>query len=137
MIKASSPDQSLGTPRSRFKANRAGAPQVSGLKMRGAASALPVGSKPINGSRPSIAANLRVLRSESAHTSPLFAGFSELVSASFSFCAGGEIFGEGEEATLIYKLVKGAVRVGKNLSGGQRHINSFHLPGEYSGSSVP
>jgi CRP/FNR family nitrogen fixation transcriptional regulator len=36
-------------------------------------------------------------------------------------------------ATLIYKLVKGVVRVGKTLSGGQRHINSFHLPGEVFG----
>jgi CRP-like cAMP-binding protein len=65
--------------------------------------------------------------------SPLFAGLSELVSAPFGCCSGGEIFGEGEEAKFVYKVVKGAVRVSKTLTDGQRHISCFHLPGDVFG----
>ena len=133
MIKTCFPQRRPDSPRSRLKSSGTGALQVDMLEMRGAATAPLKRSKPVNGIRRSIAAPLAHLRSASSHTSPLFAGFSELVSASFSFSAGGEIFGEGEEASFVYKLVKGAVRVGKTLSDGQRHISSFHLPGEVFG----
>src|SRR5436189_3467044 len=47
--------------------------------------------------------------------------------------SGKEIFGEGEDAQFVYKLVTGSVRVCKMLSDGQRHINCFHIPGEVFG----
>ena len=133
MIKAPFSQQSLVAARSRMKANGAGGPHVSGFEPRGAVNAPLDRTRPVNGTRRAIRAPLAHLKSGSTHTSPLFVGFAELVSASFSFCAGGEIFGEGEEASFVYKLVKGAVRVGKTLSDGQRHISSFHLPGEVFG----
>src|SRR5947209_7686101 len=132
MMKACFPQRRPDSPRSRSRSSGTGALQVGVLEMRGAVTAPLKRTKPVNGIRRSIAAPVAHLRPESS-TSPLFAGFSELVSASFSFSAGSETFGEGEEASFVYKLVKGAVRVGKTLSDGQRHISSFHLPGEVFG----
>jgi len=71
--------------------------------------------------------------SESSHRSPLFAGISQLVSATFKVSRGGEIFGEGENAQFVYKLVTGSVRVCKTLTDGQRHISCFHVPGDVFG----
>src|SRR3954466_2006614 len=47
--------------------------------------------------------------------------------------SGKEIFGEGEDAQFVYKLVMGNVRVCKMLSDGQRHISCFHVPGDVFG----
>lgn len=44
-----------------------------------------------------------------------------------------EIFAEGDEATKIYKVTGGAVRVTKLLSDGRRHIAGFYLPGDFFG----
>src|SRR3954452_7211026 len=71
--------------------------------------------------------------SESSHRSPLFAGISQLVSATFKVSRGGELFGEGEDAQFVYELVTGSVRVCKTLSDGQRHISCFHVPGDVFG----
>lgn len=46
---------------------------------------------------------------------------------------GTEIFGEGEEANFVYRVVTGAVRTYKLLSDGRRQISSFHLPGDIFG----
>src|SRR4051795_3002124 len=57
-------------------------------------------------------------------------------SSSQSLCnvrSGKEIFGEGEDAQFVYKLVTGSVRVCKMLSDGQRHISCFHVPGDVFG----
>jgi CRP-like cAMP-binding protein len=43
------------------------------------------------------------------------------------------IYAEGEEAASVYKVVSGAVRVQKDLSGGCRQIIAFHLPGDLFG----
>src|SRR4051794_12353557 len=75
----------------------------------------------------------RLTRSESSHPSPLFAGISELVSVTFNVRSGEEIFGEGEDAQFVYKLVTGSVRVCKLLTEGQRHISCFHVPGDVFG----
>jgi len=70
---------------------------------------------------------------ESSHPTPLFAGISQLVSATFKVGSGGEIFGEGEDAQFVYKVVTGSVRVCKILTDGQRHISCFHVPGDVFG----
>ena len=44
-----------------------------------------------------------------------------------------EIYGEGEPAEFVYRVVSGAVRTYRVLSDGRRQVCDFHLPGEYFG----
>jgi CRP/FNR family nitrogen fixation transcriptional regulator len=44
-----------------------------------------------------------------------------------------EIFGEGERAEYLYRVVSGAVRIMRFSSDGRRQILGFHLPGEVFG----
>ncbi|AMN45008.1 helix-turn-helix domain-containing protein [Rhodoplanes sp. Z2-YC6860] len=50
-----------------------------------------------------------------------------------SFGANTEIYGEGEPAEYLYKVVGGAVRMCRILADGRRQIGSFYLPGEVFG----
>lgn len=50
-----------------------------------------------------------------------------------SFARNTEIYGEGELAEYLYKLVRGAVRTYKILSDGRRQVCGFHLSGEVCG----
>lgn len=47
--------------------------------------------------------------------------------------AGREIFADGEDADLFYKVVSGVVRVCKFLADGRRQIEAFHAEGEIFG----
>jgi CRP/FNR family nitrogen fixation transcriptional regulator len=47
-----------------------------------------------------------------------------------------EIYGEGEEAEYIYRVVSGAVRTYKILSDGRRQIGAFYLPGDIFGLEI-
>ena len=49
------------------------------------------------------------------------------------FARDEEIFGEGEAADCVYRVVSGAVRLFRVLSDGRRQIIGFHLPGEVFG----
>ena len=60
-------------------------------------------------------------------------GSAELVGSPFSYGSGEEIFGEGEEAEYVYRIVSGAVRTCKILADGRRQINSFHVAGDLLG----
>jgi CRP-like cAMP-binding protein len=44
-----------------------------------------------------------------------------------------EIYGEGEDADYIYKVLSGSVRAYKVLSDGRRQITAFYLPGDVFG----
>ncbi|MCI3179222.1 transcriptional regulator [Caulobacter sp. CCUG 60055] len=44
-----------------------------------------------------------------------------------------EIFGEGEEADFVYRVVAGVVRTTRFLADGRRRVCGFHLPGELFG----
>ena len=46
---------------------------------------------------------------------------------------GREIFAEGDETDVFYKLISGVVRVCKFLSDGRRQIEAFHVAGEVFG----
>lgn len=46
---------------------------------------------------------------------------------------GREIFAEGDEADLFYKVVSGVVRVCKFLNDGRRQIEAFHVAGDVFG----
>jgi CRP/FNR family transcriptional regulator, nitrogen fixation regulation protein len=57
----------------------------------------------------------------------------ELMGAAMPFQRNAEIFGEGEPAEYLYKVVSGAVRTYKILSDGRRQIGGFYLSGEVFG----
>jgi CRP/FNR family nitrogen fixation transcriptional regulator len=57
----------------------------------------------------------------------------ELMGASMSFRRNAEIYGEGEPADYLYKIVSGTARTYKVLSDGRRQIGGFYLPGDILG----
>ncbi|MBL8545961.1 MAG: helix-turn-helix domain-containing protein [Hyphomonadaceae bacterium] len=52
------------------------------------------------------------------------------------FARNAEIFGEGEEAEYVYRVVSGAVRTMRFTSDGRRQILGFHLPGDIFGVEI-
>ncbi len=63
-------------------------------------------------------------------------GDMETMGNQMKFAANTEIFGEGEPAEYVYKVVSGAVRTCKILSDGRRQIGGFYLPGDIFGLEV-
>jgi CRP/FNR family transcriptional regulator, nitrogen fixation regulation protein len=49
------------------------------------------------------------------------------------FQPGQEIYGQGEQATALYQVEVGAVRIYRLLADGRRQISAFHLAGEVFG----
>jgi CRP/FNR family transcriptional regulator/CRP/FNR family nitrogen fixation transcriptional regulator len=70
---------------------------------------------------------------DAAPTTSLLAGCLELIGSPFSYGREEEIYGEGEEAEYVYRVVAGAVRTTKVLADGRRQIHAFHLPGDNFG----
>lgn len=62
-----------------------------------------------------------------------FKGHPEIIGTSFSYSREEEIYGEGEEAEFVYKIVAGAVRTHNILNDGRRQITGFHLAGDLFG----
>jgi CRP/FNR family transcriptional regulator, nitrogen fixation regulation protein len=60
----------------------------------------------------------------------------EAMGSRMKFSPNAEIFGEGEPAEYVYKVVTGAVRTCKILSDGRRQIGGFYLPGDIFGLEV-
>jgi CRP/FNR family nitrogen fixation transcriptional regulator len=50
-----------------------------------------------------------------------------------SFTRDEEIFGEGESADFVYKVVRGVVRTYRILDDGRRQISAFHFAGDLFG----
>jgi CRP/FNR family nitrogen fixation transcriptional regulator len=57
----------------------------------------------------------------------------DMMGAYMAFDRNAEIFGEGEPAEYLYKVVSGAVRISKLMSDGRRQIGAFYLPGNIFG----
>jgi CRP/FNR family transcriptional regulator, nitrogen fixation regulation protein len=57
----------------------------------------------------------------------------ELMGARMTFARNSEIYGEGEPADYLYKVVSGAVRTCKVTADGRRQIGGFYLPGDIFG----
>src|SRR5262245_35888814 len=57
----------------------------------------------------------------------------EMMGAAMSFSRNEEIYGEGEPAEYLYKVISGTVRTYKVLADGRRQIGSFYLPGDIFG----
>jgi len=60
-------------------------------------------------------------------------GCPELHGAPMTFGRNAEIYGEGEPADYVYKVLSGSVRSYKVLGDGRRQIIGFHLPGDLFG----
>jgi CRP-like cAMP-binding protein len=60
----------------------------------------------------------------------------QLKGASMSFRRNAEIYGEGEPADYLYKIVSGTARTYKVLSDGRRQIGGFYLPGDILGLEI-
>ena len=60
-------------------------------------------------------------------------GSPELTGISIAYDRNAEIYGEGETADYVYKVISGAVRAYKVLNDGRRQINAFYLPGDLFG----
>jgi len=67
---------------------------------------------------------------------PPLAGAIEMMGAPMTFGRNSEIYGEGEPADYLYKVVSGTVRTSKILADGRRQIGSFYLPGDVFGLEV-
>lgn len=63
----------------------------------------------------------------------MFAGCPGLIGTPFTYDRDTEIYGEGEDAEFVYRIVSGAVRTCKILADGRRQINAFHLAGDLFG----
>ncbi len=64
---------------------------------------------------------------------PVFFNSPELPGVAMPFDKGAEIYGEGEPAEYVYKVISGSVRTYSLLSDGRRHIGAFYLPGDIFG----
>jgi CRP-like cAMP-binding protein len=60
----------------------------------------------------------------------------ELMGAPMTYARNCEVYGEGEPADYVYKVIGGTVRTSKILSDGRRQIGSFYLPGDMFGLDV-
>jgi CRP/FNR family nitrogen fixation transcriptional regulator len=60
-------------------------------------------------------------------------GAVERMGARMSFARNAEIYGEGEPADYLYKVVSGTVRTYKVLADGRRQVGGFYLPGNIFG----
>ena len=67
---------------------------------------------------------------------PPLAGAIEMMGAPMTFGRNSEIYGEGEPADYLYKVVSGTVRTSKILADGRRQIGSFYLAGDVFGLEV-
>jgi CRP/FNR family transcriptional regulator, nitrogen fixation regulation protein len=57
----------------------------------------------------------------------------DLMGAPMSFTRNAEIYGEGEPADYLYKVISGTVRTYKVLSDGRRQIGAFYMAGDVFG----
>jgi CRP/FNR family nitrogen fixation transcriptional regulator len=67
---------------------------------------------------------------------PPLASAIEMMGAPMTFGRNVEIYGEGEPADYLYKVVSGTVRTSKILADGRRQVGSFYLPGDVFGLEV-
>jgi CRP-like cAMP-binding protein len=63
----------------------------------------------------------------------LFAICPNMTGVRMRYARNEAIYGRGEEARLVYKVVTGAVRTQRCFADGRRQIDAFYLPGELFG----
>lgn len=60
----------------------------------------------------------------------------DLMGALMPYKRNAEIYGDGEPAEYLYKVVSGAVRTYKVLADGRRQVGAFYLPGDVFGLEI-
>jgi len=60
----------------------------------------------------------------------------EMMGTTMSYDRNEEIYGEGDAAEYLYKVVSGSARTYKILSDGRRQIGAFYLPGDVFGLEI-
>jgi CRP/FNR family transcriptional regulator, nitrogen fixation regulation protein len=73
---------------------------------------------------------------EPAPVAHALSGPIEMMGAPMTFRRNSEIYGEGEPADFVYKVLSGTVRTYKLLSDGRRQIGAFYLSGDVFGLDV-
>jgi CRP/FNR family transcriptional regulator, nitrogen fixation regulation protein len=68
-----------------------------------------------------------------ATTPRSFGGAMDMMGGQMSFARNAEIYGEGEAADYIYRVISGAVRTYKVRDEGRRQVGGFYLPGDMFG----
>jgi CRP/FNR family transcriptional regulator, nitrogen fixation regulation protein len=81
----------------------------------------------------SIKSTIRTVPAKASHT---FEGNIQFIGAPMSFARNAEIYGEGEPADYLYKVISGTVRTYKILSDGRRQIGAFYMPGDVFGLEI-
>ena len=85
---------------------------------------------------------LRTVSANQSHTNTIprpargSLGAMEAMGSQMRFGPNEEIFGEGEPAEYVYKVINGAVRTYKILCDGRRQIGGFYLPGDIFGLEI-
>lgn len=59
-----------------------------------------------------------------------------LMGVNMTYSRGEELFGEGEPAEYLYKVISGVARTCRILDDGRRHIGEFYMPGDFCGLEV-
>ena len=73
-------------------------------------------------------------RPQEAASPPALGGsVIEMMGAVMPFTRNSEIYGEGEPAEYLYKVVSGTVRTSKILADGRRQIGAFYVAGDLFG----
>ncbi len=75
-------------------------------------------------------------RPPTASSAHALTGPIEMMGAPMTFRRNSEVYGEGEQADYVYKVVSGAVRTYRVLADGRRQIGGFHLAGDVFGLEV-
>ncbi len=70
---------------------------------------------------------------KSGAATPTVGELLEIMGVRMHYSRNSEIFGEGESAEHLYRVVSGAVRICKLMSDGRRQISAFYLPGDTFG----
>jgi CRP-like cAMP-binding protein len=60
----------------------------------------------------------------------------EMMGTTMSYDRNEEIYGEGDAAEYLYKVISGSVRTYKILNDGRRQIGAFYLPGDVFGLEI-
>ena len=60
-------------------------------------------------------------------------GQLNLIGVARSLCRDQQVFGQGDSADFVYKVISGAVRATRLLADGRRQITDFYLPGDVFG----
>jgi CRP/FNR family nitrogen fixation transcriptional regulator len=59
-----------------------------------------------------------------------------MMGAAMPFARNSEIYGEGEPADYVYRVISGTVRTYKVLTDGRRQVGAFYMPGDLFGLEV-